>query len=265
MRGRVMLVSAVALWVSVAVFAAPERERPGGDEKGRPGERAGEGEKTPTTGRGPGPSSRPWGGFGRGGMHRGGYRPKPLTKDEEAELLKHLKKHQPDMLKRLEDLRTRDKDGYGRMLSRLWGWYQYLMKLPGDIRIEVLKQDRARHEAYHLLNQIRDADSSEEKARLTKELREVVAVQFKAEQIVRTYRLTKLAKDIERILAEIKARTAKQTQEIVDSRVESMLKSSGRPPSRRDRGGERGPGPNGPKPPPGKGRRPADGGPKPKD
>jgi len=265
MHGRVMTILAVVLCVSMAAFAAPERERP--DR----GERTGEGDKAPTTGRGPGASGRPYGGDGvgrGGGMHRGGYRGKPLTKEQEAELLKHFKKNQPEMHKRLVDLSQRDASGYRRMLSWLWGPYQELIILPAPVRAAAIEKDTARHEAYHLLKAIRDTQNAKKKAELTEKLREAMARQFKAEQIVRTYRLTKLAKEIQRTLDEIKARTAKETQEIIDSRVESMLKSSGRPPSYRERGAGGGPGGgpgSGPKPPAGKGRGPADGEPRPKD
>lgn len=198
-------------------------------------------------------------------MHRGGYRRKPLTKDEEAELLKHLEKEKPDLHKQLKDLCKRDEDGYRRMLLRYWGVYDYLRKLPKEIRIAVQTQEKARHEAYRLVKAIEQTKDAAYKARLKVKLREAVAAHFKAEQIVREYRLARLIKEIERTLAEIKGRSAKQTEEIINSRVEAWLKGFGRYPPRRDRGRGSGSGPGGPKPPPGKGRRPADGGPKPKE
>jgi len=199
-------------------------------------------------GRGKGPGSRPGGGegYGRGGMHRG-HRPTPLTKDQEAELLKHLAQYQPELSKRMEDLRKRDERMYRHALSRMWGYYRKLQDLPEPLRKRIYAKEAARRKMYRLLNAFKDVATSEEKTKLTAELREAVTVQFEAEQAEREYRLTQLAKQIESIRAELKDRQAQRDQ-IITKRVESLVKMSARL-------GPQGPGPHGerdrkpPKPP----------------
>ena len=234
----------VALAVVVALLAAPaaaadrDGARPGRDDSARRGGGNGEVGKGPPPGRGPGrgPGGRgPGGGFGPGpgsrrpdgtDGHGKGYRYRygRLTKEQEAELLKHLEKHQPEISKRLAELRKKDERRYRPMLSRLWVSYQRLKDLPEDLRTRIYAKEAARRNIYRLLTAIRKA-SPEDKERLTSELRQAVTVQFESEQAEREYRLTQLAKEIERVRAELKARLA-QREKIIAERIERLLEMS---------------------------------------
>ncbi len=109
-----------------------------------------------------------------------------------------------------------------------------------------MAKDEARRKVFHLLRAIREAKTESEKKRLAAELRGPVTVQFEVEQAEAQYRLTQLAKEIERVREEIKARLA-QRDKIIAERIERLIKMSsyfGR---------------HGPKPSPDKGRKPPEG------
>ena len=261
MSGRVIRVLTIALAVTALPLMAQPRDgdrRDRGD-RDRPGDKKGRADKAPPDDRGPGkgpggsgkgpggrgpggmgrgkgPGSRPGGGegYGRGGMHKG-HRPVSLTKEQEAELLKHLEKYRPELSKRIGELRGRDERMYRHTLSRMWRYYKRLKDLPESLRKRIYAKEAARRKTYRLLKALKDVATSAEKAKLTAELRETVTVQFEAEQAEREYRLTQLAKEIERVRAELKARLA-QRNEIITHRVESLLKMT-------TRLGSRGPGP----------------------
>ena len=181
--------------------------------------------------RGPGPPGGPGrpdgpdgpGAYGRGGPYR--HRFARLTKEEEAELLKHLAQHQPEISKHLDGLREKDERTYRYWLSRAWGSYQRLKSLPEDIRRSVYAKEKAGREIHRLLGAIRQAKSRAEKKRLVAQLRQPVTAQFDAEQVERAYRLTLLAKEIERVRGELKARTARRDQ-IIDERIERLVEMS---------------------------------------
>ena len=206
--------------------AAPGRDDdPRGDrgDRTRPAPGTGQDDKGPPRGPGPGRGPGSANGHGRGG---GGYRFRGtrLTEKQEAELLEHLKKHQPDIYKRLAELRQKDDRTYRQWLSRLWPPYERLMKLPEALRKHIYAKEAARRNMYRLLRAIRDA-GPEDKSRLIEELHKTVTVQFEAEQAEREYRLTQLAKEIERVRAEVKARQAKR-EKIISDRVERLMEMS---------------------------------------
>ena len=177
-------------------------------------------------GRGPGAGPRhPDGGNGHG---RGGYRSRGtrLSEKQEAELLKHLKKHRPDIYERLAELRQKGDRTYRQWLCRLWDSYQELMKLPDALRKHIYAKEAARRNKYHLLRAIRNA-RPDDKTRLVNELRKAVTVEFEAEQAEREYRLELLAREIERVRAEIKARRA-QCEKIISERIEKLMEMSSR-------------------------------------
>ena len=254
MSGRLIAALAVAVGLMAMSVVAPGRDevRPGRgaglaasggkvDLAAPPG--PGPGGPGPRPGRGPG-SRRPDGSNGRGR----GYRRRfvRLTKEQETELLKHLEKHQPRVLKHLTGLRDKDERSYRYYLSRAWGAYRRLKELPEDLRKKIMAKDEARRKVFHLLRAIHEAETDAEKKRLAGELRAPVTVQFEVEQAEAQYRLTQLAKEIERVREEIKARLA-QRDKIIAERIERLMKMSsyfGR---------------HGPKPSSDKGRRPPEG------
>ena len=244
MSGRLIMVLAAVLAVTALPLQAQPRDgdwRDRGD-RDRAGDKSGQADKAPPgdrglakgpggrgpgggpMGRGKGPGSRPASdeGYGRGGMHRG-HRPTVLTKEQEAELLKHIQQHQPELNKRIEDLRKRDERMYRHMLSRMWGYYRKLRDLPESLRKRIYAKEAARRTIYRVLTALKKVASSADKAKLMGELRQAVTVQFEAEQAEREYRLTLLAKQIDSIRAELKDRQA-QRDEIIATRVESLLK-----------------------------------------
>ena len=224
----------VAALLAAAVVAGDRNgERPGRDDGVRRGPGSSEGGKGPPPGRGPGKGPgagfkpghgprRPDGpnGPGKGFRHRFGR----LTKEQETELLAHLKKHQPEIAKRLPELRKKDERMYRHMLGRLWGAYQRLKHLPEPLRKRIYAKEAARRNIYRLLTAVRKADA-DDRENLIRELRKAVTVQFEAEQAEREYRLTQLAKEIERVRAELKARLA-QREKIIAERLEKLLEMS---------------------------------------
>ena len=237
--------AAVALIAMPLVAPGLDGPAPKADEPPLAGPGPGRGPGGRGSGRGPGTAPGSRRSDGPGGYGRGGFRHRftRLTKEQETELLEHLEKHQPEVFKHLTGLREKDERSYRYYLSRAWGAYRRLKDLPEELRKKILAKDGARRKIFHLLRAIREAKTESEKKRLTAELRVPVTVVFEVEQAEAQYRLTQLAKEIERVREEIKARLA-QRDKIIADRIERLVEMSARF------------GLRGSKPPPGKGRKP---------
>jgi len=195
-----LLAAAVALHSPDPAGAAPRakgpppRSEPDGPKPGR------------------GPATRP-GSSGR--YHR--YS-RPLTKEQEQEVLDYIKKKRPDLHSQVVEYRQKDPRRYQRTVRMMWGFVSQLKRLPPEVAEahEALQQARVR--MWRIVRDLREPQNAAEKKRLEAQLRDQAATAFDAEQTIRGHRLTELAEQIKDLKAELRARAADR-----DNRIHEMV------------------------------------------
>jgi hypothetical protein len=217
-----MLVSAALMWVAVAALNEPDSAGAAPAAKGPPERQAG-----PPDPPGRGPSSRP-------GPSRYRRFSRPLTEEQEQEVLDYLKKKRPELYDQTIESRQKDPRRYQRTMFMIWGWVSRLKKLPENVRDAEERRQAAQLKMYRAARDLQSTKDPAEKKRLEKQLEEQAAVFFDADQIIRGHRLTELAKHIKQLKAELEAR-AQDRENLIQETVERMKEGakfygSGRPP-----------------------------------
>lgn len=219
-----LVIACVFVWSGLTVADGPDRRGDGSRDVERPG-------RPPAYGRkeGLGPSrSRP---SGLRGPRRPTTQPhrRGLSEAQEKELLAVLKDKRPELYKRLIDMKGKDtnRPSYRWTLQMMWRWYERWKHLPKEIQDAAIAEMDSKIEGYRLAREMQKVDSVGEKEQIMTKLRGVVGKQFDAEQTVRGYRLTQLAKQLERAREELQAR-AKRRAEIIDELVERLVKMGSR-------------------------------------
>jgi len=189
-------------------------------------------------------SSRPSGGGRRGGP---GYRrfSKPLTKEQEQEVLDFLKKERPDFYKKAIEEREKDPRRFQRTIRSMWHFMSRVMELPEELRTAYRRAQRSYVDMWRLAKEIRETSDTARKKTLETKIHSLAEEHFDASQIIREHRLTQLAEEIKRLKAELQQRV-KDREALVQESVERMMTNA-----------ERFPGP-GPGPEPRGHRRPPD-------
>ncbi len=149
-----------------------------------------------------------------------------LTEKQAKELLATLKTERPEFYQRLLELQKKDPQAYRRLLGRTWRWFQKAKNLPEDIRKAAKDREEARRLRYRVMRDIRKAGATKE---LKDKLRQAIADEFKAEQILREHKLAELEKQIKEIREDLKNRR-EQHDELVAGRLERLLKEAQAPP-----------------------------------
>lgn len=165
------------------------------------------------------------------GSRRGPRRRSERLSDAQIkELLDSLKEYRPDFHKRLIQLRTDDPRAYRSALGGAWRWYRRLgwKDMPLEVKRAAIAEQKARVQIWRLVRKTREASSAQEKLSLAGELRQAVVERFEARQVLMTYRLERLEKEIQRLRAELKER-ADQQEQIVAERIERLMKATTQP------------------------------------
>ena len=212
-------------------FSAPDPGKAPGDVR------------TPRGGRSRGAATRPSSGGRRGGPGSRRFG-KPLTKEQEQEVLDFLKKERPDFYKKAIEEREKDPKRYQRTIRSMWHFMSRVKNLPKDLRDAYHTSQRSFVEMWRLAKELKDTQDAARKKVLDEKLRSLAEEHFDASQIIREHRLTQLADEIKRLKADLQQR-AKDRKAVVRETIERMMSSAERFP------GPGGPGPRGRPPHPG--------------
>ena len=172
--------------------------------------------------RSPGRAGGPAGmGEGMGRRSRRGRR-KPITPEQEKQILEFSKEHMKHHYDRLMKLREENERAYRRTLGFLWPRVQSMMSMSPEMRQAHLDENRLRVEIFQTVKDYREAIGPEEKEELKQELQELVARKFDAEQKVREYRLRELEAQLSRLKKQLIQRTAERGK-IIEDKIGRLL------------------------------------------
>jgi len=149
-------------------------------------------------------------------------RMRPLTEEQEKELLAFLKEHRPDLHSRLTEMRDSKDRRYRWAIAPMWRWYLRYKRLPAEERDVELKQQDVRVKILRLLRAIREEKDAAKAEQLKKMLREAVTEQIEIEQKAFAIRLARLEEQVKRLREQLKGREQRRDQ-IIEERYQRLL------------------------------------------
>ena len=147
---------------------------------------------------------------------------KPLTEEQEKELLQSVQRRFPRRYKELTQLRKDNPERYQRVLARMWRWHQRWKHLPEEARKAAAQRDEMKIQAYHLVRTWRQTSDRQKKRQIETKLRKVLVEKFNAEQELREKRLAAMQREIQTLRKE-NAERAKKRDQIVREQLRRML------------------------------------------
>jgi len=146
-----------------------------------------------------------------------------LTEEQIKELLGALKAYMPGHYEMLMRLKDRDPRSYSRALQFHWRMYERWQDSPPQVRSAWVSLTQTRAQIGSLLDGFQKANSDEQ-AKLTQKLRELIAKELDAEQVINSYRLAMLEKRIEELRKELQQQ-AETRDKIIDQRLQRLLEA----------------------------------------
>jgi len=163
------------------------------------------------------------GGETDGGQRGSGHRFRGrVTPQQETEILEFLKQRRPEHYRRLVRMREDDPQGYQRSLRAVQGFIRRLRRMPEQAREAALREKDARIRVLQLLQQYQQTQDPRRAQRLEVELRQAVAEQLEAEQIIREQRLAELEQQIAELRRDL-AERRRQRDRLLEERVAHLL------------------------------------------
>jgi hypothetical protein len=165
----------------------------------------------------------------------GRYR--PLTVEQETELLNAVKQHKEQDYTRLQELAKKDPVQYRSLLRHMWAWYAEWKNLPPHVQQAYWTMRETKAETARLLAQIQADKTGTNREKLVAQLRHVQASEFDAGQVIHKQWAEEFSKRIDKLQAQIDTRRKslekmqnefnerqKERQKILDAKVNVLLK-----------------------------------------
>ncbi len=161
-------------------------------------------------------------GMGRGmGPRRRGRR-KPITPEQEKQILEFTKEYMKHYHERLRKLLEENEQAYRRALSYLWPRVRRLWSMPPELRHAHLEERRLKVKIYQTAEAYLKATSPEEKEKQKQELQKLVARRFDVEQTILEHRLVELEDRLSRLKKQL-AQRPEERNKIIEDRVKRSL------------------------------------------
>ena len=170
----------------------------------------------------PGPDGGPVGMRPGGGQKARRWRRKPITPEQEKQILDFTEKYMKHRHERLLRLREENEQAYRRTLVALWPRVRRMMSMPPEMRQVYLEERQLRVKIFQTARTYHKATSPEEKEQQEQELQKLVARKFDVEQKVREYRLRELENHLLRLKKQLAQRTEERNK-IIEDRVKRHL------------------------------------------
>ena len=166
-------------------------------------------------------------------MREGKGRPRPLfedrfTEEKLKEVMAFAKKHFPEEHERLEALRKESPRQFRRAIRRMWWLYKRVQHLPEKIQAAAVAKHRLNIAIFRMHRQIIQTDNQAEKAKLKKQLLDLLGKQFDNDQTIKEYKVKRLAQELAKLKAEIEQRK-KDRKKIISKRLELLMKPMRKP------------------------------------
>jgi hypothetical protein len=149
---------------------------------------------------------------------------KPITPQQEQELLETLRQRQPERYERLTKLRKDDPPAYRRLTTIGWAWYQEWKDLPPGAQDAYLQMGESRAEILRLVHKYVQAKDDDARQDVRGKLRAAVSTLMSSEQVVMQSRLEAIQAQAAKLQAELEHRRANHEQ-LVDRHLKRLMKS----------------------------------------
>ncbi len=146
-----------------------------------------------------------------------------FTEDKTKEVMAFAKKHFPEEHERLESLRKENPRQFRRAIRRMWWLYKRVRHLPEEIQAAAVAKHRLNIAIFRMHRQILQTNNQDEKAKLKKQLLDLLGKQFDNDQAVKEYKVKRLAQELAKLKAEIEQRK-KDRKKIISKRLELLMK-----------------------------------------
>ncbi|MCK4625264.1 MAG: hypothetical protein KAV00_08145 [Phycisphaerae bacterium] len=146
-----------------------------------------------------------------------------FTEDKVKEVMAFAKKHFPEEYERLEALRKENPRQFRRAIRRMWWLYKRVRHLPEEIQAAAVAKHRLNIAIFRMHRQILQTNNQAEKAKLKKQLLDLLGKQFDNDQVVKEYKVKRLARELAELKAEIEQRK-KDRKKIISKRLELLMK-----------------------------------------
>jgi len=153
---------------------------------------------------------------------------RPVTEQQETELLGVLAEVRPEEAASLRRLKEENPRAYRARLQVAWRAYQVWRDLPPEMRKLWWAQQGARLEAWRQAQNWQSAKDPSQKERIRARLLETLGTEFDAEQGLREHRLGQLEEQLKRLRAELKERAEHRTQ-VIEKNLQDLLASRAKP------------------------------------
>jgi len=150
------------------------------------------------------------------------------ARKREEQLLAVLKERDQASYEAALQLKEADPAEYRRYVHRASAWLDRIKDLPPHVAEAQMALQEAKVKLWRLAELARKAHSEKTKARLARQIRQMVEAQFDAETVTIQYRLEKLRQDMERVEKKLKDRS-QQRQQLIQEGVEQVLHPSSQP------------------------------------
>jgi len=175
------------------------------------------------------PTSRPATGWPRHARRSRLWR--KLSPEQAGEVLEYARQHLPELHKRLVKLRRRDPGRVMVTLEHLHGLVRRLRSMPAEVRDAAIVSRRLNVSIFSVARRAREAKDPAERKRRTAELRELLARQLQADQVVKEYRAKRLGRQLADLKAGMEARRRERAK-IIAERLERLSRPQAVAPAR---------------------------------
>ncbi len=154
--------------------------------------------------------------------------PAAMTAEQEEELLAFFKKHDSPQYARLMDLKKANPQVFETTARAWYNWINGIKDMPGEVQKAYVVQQEAYTNIYRKVADIRSAASDELRQQRIGELREQVTELYKAQIVVRDYKVSQLETQLDELRKGLKAAEA-DPDGTIDRSMQDWLKMAGLP------------------------------------
>jgi hypothetical protein len=141
-----------------------------------------------------------------------------IPADQEAEMMAFTKQYMPELHKQFQQLEKDDPPRAARVHQQMYWLWRRVQRYPaGPVRDAAVARQRINVDVYKAARAYRQTADDGEKAKLRKELTELLGRRFDHDQVVKEYDITLLEKQLAELKADIERRRKNRTEVIADS------------------------------------------------
>jgi len=150
---------------------------------------------------------------------------KPLTEEQEKEVLDYLKGKRPDYYKRVLEYRQSDTRRYHRAIGSMWQFISWTKRMPKKLREAYETLQKTDIDMWRLAREIQGTKDATAKQNLQRRLRKLGTQRFDARHTILEYRLKHMEDQIEQLKGELKDRLTRR-KALIEESIERFLEGA---------------------------------------